>query len=205
MWLIWDDFNMTTSRPKCRKKISAIQQMLLTLAVLTLLGWLILVGWFLYLWITQDFNAAMQCAERLSAHQLEYLTHTPVSIPSSSPLLNDVHHDAFLFFVLIKAATEVMFTKFVMLLSAIPLFFLSVMAGLIDGLNQRAIRAACLGRESTYVFHKSVPIARKSISWVLGLWLCIPITFSPTPIFVGLAVLLGFVMRVSASRFKKYL
>ena len=95
--------------------------------------------------------------------------------------------------------------KFVTLLSAIPLFFLSTLAGLIDGLNQRAIRAACLGRESTYVFHKSVPLARKIMCLVLGVWLCVPVTLPSSPIFVGLAVMLGLVMRMSASRFKKYL
>ncbi len=133
------------------------------------------------------------------------MTKSPVLYESNSLLLNDVQHDGFLLITLIRAASYIMLTKFVMLISAIPLFVLAIMAGLIDGLNQRAIRAACLGRESTYVFHKSVPLARNIMCFVLGIWLCVPMMLPPSPIFVGLALMLGFVMRVSASRFKKYL
>ena len=187
------------------KRLSAINHTLLTIAVLTLLGWLILLGWLLYLWISHDFETSFHCVQRLSANQLVYMAGEPLKIKSSSPLLNDMQQDGLLLWALVRATSCVMFTKFVMLISAIPLFFLATMAGLIDGLNQRAIRAACLGRESTYVFHKSVPLARNIMCWVLGVWLCVPMTLPPSPIFVGLAVMLGFVMRVSASRFKKYL
>lgn len=91
------------------------------------------------------------------------------------------------------------------ILLAIPLFLLFISMGLIDGLNQRAIRTASLGRESTYIFHKSIPVIRKSILWVLGLWFLLPYPINPSIIFVGLSLLLGIVACFSASRFKKYL
>lgn len=187
------------------KKISVFKHTLLTVAVLTLLGWVILLGWLLYIWVSHDFESAYHYVQHLSAHQLHYMMGESLEIKSTSPLLKDVQHDGLLLWVLIRAVSDVMLTKFVMLISAIPLFFLSIMAGLIDGLNQRAIRAACLGRESTYVFHKSIPLARKMLCFVLGVWLCVPMTLPSSPIFVGLAMMLGLVMRMSASRFKKYL
>lgn len=194
------------SMPSQVKKLSAFKHMLFTLVALSVLGWLILVGWALFIWVSHDFESAYQWIQHLSTYQLTY--KLPSIVLTNEPtlqILTDVQHHANLLMVLIHAASLVMLTKFMVLITAIPLFFLSIMAGLIDGLNQRAIRAACLGRESTYVFHKSVPIARKSICWVLAIWLCVPVTLPATPIFVGLAVMLGFVMRVSASRFKKYL
>ena len=203
------------STPSQVNKTSAFKRMVLTLVALSIMGWLILLGWAIFIWVAHDFESAYQWIQHLSTNQLAYVTgthelpalllnNTGVSEPTLQ-ILNDVQHHANLLWVLIHAASLVMLMKFVVLITAIPLFFLSVMAGLIDGLNQRAIRAACLGRESTYVFHKSVPIAHKSICWILAIWLCVPVTLPPAPIFVGLALILGFVMRVSASRFKKYL
>lgn len=196
---------MKRSSTTHNKKISAFSHAILTLVVLSSIGWLILFGWLLFIGVSQDVESAYRFVQHLSANQILHMTGEPLIYESTSPLLNDVQHDGILLWVLIRATSYVMYTKLVLLISATPLFFLSIMVGLIDGLNQRAIRAACLGRESTYVFHKSVPLARKIMCLVLGLWLCVPMTLPPSPIFVGLAVMLGFVMRVSASRFKKYL
>lgn len=198
------------------KKASELKRTAFSLICLCMMGWLILVGWAFYLWVSQDFETAYQFIHLLYVNQ-SALMSWPVNETTESVLanysvndsmrltLNDMQHHATLFWILIRAASLVMLTKLTMLITAIPLFFLSIMAGLIDGLNQRAIRSACLGRESTYVFHKTVPLARKSVRLALGLWLCVPLTLSPTPIFVSLAVTLGLVARVSASRFKKYL
>lgn len=204
------------SSPSSVKKASELKRTLVSLIFLCMMGWLILVGWAFYLWVSQDFESAYQFIQQLYVKQSDLMswpvneTTAPVLTnygvnDSMLLILNDMQHHATLLWILIRAASLVMLTKLTMLITTIPLFFLSIMAGLIDGLNQRAIRAACLGRESTYVFHKTVPLARKSVCLALGLWLCVPVTLSPTPIFVGLAVMLGLVARVSASRFKKYL
>lgn len=100
---------------------------------------------------------------------------------------------------------HVLLMKVMMCLAAIPLFVLTAMAGLVDGLNQRAIRTASLGRESTYVFHKTLPLARKTLFWVLVLWISLPLSVNPTLLFLSLSALLAVVMSISASRFKKYL
>lgn len=180
-------------------KLSEFKRSVLSIICLFLLGWFILLSWSLFLWVSQDFESAYQFIQRLYVEQSTFLSWPTQH--STLQIITDVN----LFWILVQAINHVMVAKLLLLVTAIPLFFLAVMAGLVDGLNQRAIRAACLGRESTYVFHKSVPLARKSMCVALGLWLCVPVTLSPTPIFVGLAVMLGLVARVSASRFKKYL
>ncbi|MBA2710130.1 MAG: DUF4400 domain-containing protein [Tatlockia sp.] len=106
---------------------------------------------------------------------------------------------------LLGKSLQILLIKFAILLAALPLFALSILAGLVDGLNQRAIRTASLGRESTYVFHKSIPIARKLLLLALGLWLSLPIPLHPSILFIGISVLLSVVVSMSASRFKKYL
>ena len=187
------------------KKISELKRALLSILILSLLGWLILISCTLYIWVTRDFESAFQWIRHLSDFPALPTHVVNIASEPARQFLNDVQYHSSLLLLLIRASTYVMLMKIVTLLSAIPLFFLSIMAGLIDGLNQRAIRAACLGRESTYVFHKTVPLARKIMCLVLGVWLCVPVTLPSSPIFVGLAVMLGLVMRMSASRFKKYL
>lgn len=108
-------------------------------------------------------------------------------------------------FALLQATGTVLCIKLIILMAAIPLFGLAIIAGLVDGLNQRAIRTASLGRESTYVFHKSIPLVKKTMLVVLGLWLAVPVALHPSIIFVSLAVLLSLVVSMTASRFKKYL
>ena len=51
---------------------------------------------------------------------------------------------------------------------------LAISAGLVDGLNQRAIRTASLGRESTYVFHKSDTNGATRLVLGLGSMVCHP-------------------------------
>ena len=133
---------------------------------------------------------------------------TPERAPIAEELsefLNEYSLKTQQFWLLMSATGHVVLIKGAVLVAAIPLFLLAMTAGLIDGLNQRAIRTASLGRESTYVFHKSIPIARRLLFWVLGLWLAVPHALSPTPVFVSLSFLLALLVSVTSSRFKKYL
>lgn len=134
------------------------------------------------------------------------ISHHPDLLAARLPdFLNSFWLKAQEAWILLCATGQLLFIKLTILMTAIPLFLLAITAGLIDGLNQRAIRTACLGRESTYVFHKTIPFARKALFCGLGFWLAIPHALPPSPIFVCVSVLLSLVVSVSASRFKKYL
>lgn len=125
--------------------------------------------------------------------------------PEFQGILEDLKLKASQFFILARAAAKLLVIKLCIMLFAIPLFALAITAGLVDGLSQRAIRTASLGRESTWVFHQSIPVARKILFLILALWLAIPYAMHPSPLFAGLSVLLGLLSSVTASRFKKYL
>jgi integrating conjugative element membrane protein (TIGR03747 family) len=86
-----------------------------------------------------------------------------------------------------------------------PLFSLTMIAGLVDGLNQRAIRTACLGRESSYVFHRLNHYLKKGLVILLILWLALPVSITPAYVFVPVSLLMGLMVAMTASRFKKYL
>lgn len=101
--------------------------------------------------------------------------------------------------------SQVLLIKLTILIAAIPLFLLSMTAGLVDGLNQRAIRTASLGRESSYVFHQMNRLFKRGLIVLLGLWLAIPISITPALMLVPVSVLLSVMVSVTSSRFKKYL
>ena len=100
---------------------------------------------------------------------------------------------------------HVMLIKLMILMAAVPLFLLTMAVGLIDGLNQRAIRTASLGRESSYVFHQLNRLFKRGLIVLLGLWLAIPVSITPALMLVPVSVLLSVMVSMTSSRFKKYL
>ncbi|HAT1727748.1 TPA: TIGR03747 family integrating conjugative element membrane protein [Legionella pneumophila] len=130
-------------------------------------------------------------------------------MPDETNDLNEIAQDFILIanqvWLLMGLTTQVMFIKLVILISAIPLFLLMVVVGLVDGLNQRAIRTASLGRESSYVFHQLNRHAKRVLLLLLSLWLALPISITPAFVFVPASLLLGIMVSITASRFKKYL
>ena len=105
----------------------------------------------------------------------------------------------------VAITSQVMLIKLSILIAAIPLFCLSMTAGLVDGLNQRAIRTASLGRESSYVFHQMNRLFKRGLIVLLGLWLAIPVSITPALMLVPVSLLLSVMVSVTSSRFKKYL
>lgn len=243
-------------RPRQKTRPSLVNRIVMGCLCMVFLGWIILTGWCLTIWISKGFDASFETVARLAARQayvfeefsttsLATLVLRFIDIPYSNQASDamgtaqlktgemadaalsrlgdfagydktplpanleenwlDIKTRAHQFFQLSGAVARLLLIKLAIILAAIPLFVLAITAGLVDGLSMRAIRTASLGRESTYVFHKSIPLIKKTLLLVLGLWLAIPHALPPSPVFVGLAVLLGLVASVTASRFKKYL
>lgn len=107
--------------------------------------------------------------------------------------------------MLISLSAHVLFIKLMILIASIPLFALAMIAGLVDGLNQRAIRTASLGRESSYVFHQLNRYFKRGLLFLLALWLAIPVSITPALMFVPVSILLSVMVSITASRFKKYM
>jgi integrating conjugative element membrane protein (TIGR03747 family) len=184
----------------------------------------------LYQLSTQQHAAIVQfndasIAERLNAvlmtlptenvsNKVSELNHSIRLALPANPLiesseLNRITADALRFakqvWMFIVITSHIMLIKLTILMAAIPLFVLAMTAGLIDGLNQRAIRTASLGRESSYVFHQLNRLFKRGLIVLLGLWLAIPVSITPELMLVPVSVLLSVMVSVTASRFKKYL
>ncbi|MDI1352447.1 MAG: TIGR03747 family integrating conjugative element membrane protein [bacterium] len=129
-------------------------------------------------------------------------------LPEDNFEFNGVAQDLFQIskqvWLLFSLITHVLCIKLMVLLASIPLFALAMTAGLIDGLNQRSIRTASLGRESSYVFHQLNRYFNRGLLVLLALWLATPISITPEFMFIPISILMSVMVSITASRFKKY-
>ena len=203
------------------------QRLTLQLFTVLLLGWLALLIWSISLWVTKDYNYVVHKVDELISSQRKAITPVyPNSILSTLPVsfnyqwriehpllkklainhfIEEFIHNIQLFLKLVQLISQYIFIKLVILVAAIPLFSLAMLAGMVDGLNQRAIRKACLGRESSYVFHQLNHYLKRGLLVVLILWLAIPVSIAPSYVFIPVSLILGVTVAMTASRFKKYI
>lgn len=95
--------------------------------------------------------------------------------------------------------------RLLILVLTLPLFVLAAFVGFVDGLVRRDVRRFGAGRESGFLYHRAkaalFPLA--VAPWVV--YLAVPWSVHPTLVLFPGAVLLGFVLSLTVSSFKKYL
>lgn len=191
---------------------------------LSFLGWLCLMSLSIFTWWKADFATANHKLYTLLAGQAKALPMTGAfvekkeSIPRQltslklsyidSPKLQQFMSDALNKTLqagrLISTATQCMLVKLVLLTMAIPLLSITTLMGLVDGLSQRAIRTACLGRESSYLFHQLKRYAKRGLNIFLAIWLVLPLAITPAFIFIPMSLFTGVITAITVSHFKKY-
>ncbi|WP_191833826.1 TIGR03747 family integrating conjugative element membrane protein [Pseudomonas fluorescens] len=108
---------------------------------------------------------------------------------------------------LIAAAFTVLtfIVRLLVLVLTLPLFILAAFVGLVDGLVRRDVRKFGAGRETSFVYHRAkaalMPLA--VLPWII--YLTLPISVHPLLVLLPCAALLGMVVCITASTFKKHL
>lgn len=95
--------------------------------------------------------------------------------------------------------------RLAILLQALPLFVLTIVIGLIDGLVRRDLRKFGAGHESGFVYHHTRQMISSSLIATGLVWLAVPIFLVPDYVLVLGAVGGGLTVSVAAGIFKKYL
>ncbi|WP_336221630.1 TIGR03747 family integrating conjugative element membrane protein [Citrobacter amalonaticus] len=93
---------------------------------------------------------------------------------------------------------------FLLLLTA-PLFVLTTLVGLVDGLVRRDIRRFGCGYESGFIYHHARRAIRPVFLLPWMIYLALPFSINPDVILLPAAGLLGFVVSIAVGAFKKYL
>ncbi|AZE99503.1 putative membrane protein [Pseudomonas orientalis] len=95
--------------------------------------------------------------------------------------------------------------RLLVLVMTLPLFALTALTGLVDGLVRRDLRRFSAGRESGFLYHRAratiLPLA--VLPWVT--YLALPVSVHPEVILFPTAILLLVVVNLTATNFKKYL
>lgn len=187
------------------------------LVLLMFLGWLLLLLMSLVIWGHSGYPAAqtkLQTLVEQQAHAVVFFKmHTiehgfTPSLHLASPVLQslviELINQASKLSYLITLSAQCMLMKLFILITSIPLFTVTLLAGLVDGLSQRAIRTACLGRESSYMFHQLTRYSKRGLVLFLALWFLVPLNIAPAYVFIPMSLFTGLMAALTASRFKKY-
>lgn len=106
---------------------------------------------------------------------------------------------------LLLIITDIVICRLAIFIKAFPLFGLSLMIFITDGLVYRDIRKFQAGRESTLFFHRAKLLMRFCLFIPLFIYLSIPLFISPILIFIIQSLMLGISVKFAAMYFKKYI
>ncbi len=199
-----------------------------TLMLLMFLGWIGLMLWSLGIWWHSGYVAAETHLQSLLKHHALNFNFVPMAwlltpylklkamcatyLNQMAMLEQTSLRASLIAFInqtvacahLVALTLKCIFMKFLVLITSIPLFVITLLLGLVDGLSQRAIRTACLGRESSYLFHQLSRYMKHGLVLFLSVWFVMPFNVTPALVFIPMSLFLGVMTAMTASRFKKY-
>jgi integrating conjugative element membrane protein (TIGR03747 family) len=146
-------------------------------------------------------SGLMRWAQNANSH-----VGTVVAPPQGMKRFLTLSFDSVAPFALAAGYTILTFlVRLIVLCLTVPLFLVSALIGLVDGLVRRDIRRFGAGYESGFVHHRVkamvVPIA--VLPWVL--YLALPVSVHPLFVLLPGAMLLSVTINIAAGTFKKYL
>lgn len=94
--------------------------------------------------------------------------------------------------------------RLAILWQALPLFALTIVIGLIDGLVRRDLRRFGAGYESGFVYHHARRMISSSLIATGLVWLAVPIFLVPESVFIPAAAGIGLAVSMTGGSFKKY-
>lgn len=95
--------------------------------------------------------------------------------------------------------------RLIVLSLATPIFLLAVLTGIVDGLMRRDLRKFGADRESSYVYHRAKRMLPPLIVSPWAIYLSLPWSVNPILVLLPCAALLGWMVAITATTFKKYL
>ncbi|SFU54769.1 TIGR03747 family integrating conjugative element membrane protein [Xenorhabdus koppenhoeferi] len=101
--------------------------------------------------------------------------------------------------------TMVTLIRLAILLLSVPLFVMVILVALVDGLGRRDLRRYGAGYESSFVYHHAKRGIKPACTIPCVLYLSWPDVVYPTVILLPAAIVLGMVVVITTSMFKKYL
>ena len=119
-------------------------------------------------------------------------------------LWHDVKHGFIKTGAIAKNNALMVLGKLLLFVLALPLLGLSWVFGVVDGLAQREVRTAELGRESSFIFHRFLGFVPGVLWLFITMYLVMPLWINPVVFFMALSLMTLLLASRTVSRFKKY-
>ncbi|ATW43748.1 TIGR03747 family integrating conjugative element membrane protein [Glaesserella parasuis] len=167
-------------------------------------------------WLSDDFSQSLFAksstafATSIIEHVYNWLfVYTGIKdwllSPGNGSMEQWIHHYGRAYIESVIYVVITFIIRLIIIIFTSPLFLLTALSGLTEGLSLRDIRKFGAGRESAYLYHH----ARRYImpmmvtAWVV--YLSIPFSIHPNVILVPAACLFGLSICITAASFKKFL
>lgn len=101
--------------------------------------------------------------------------------------------------------TQVFLMRVTILMLSIPLFVLTALVGIVDGIVRRDLRRYGAGYESSFLYHHAKRLVKPALFIPCALYLSAPFSVYPNTVLLPAALLMGLAISVTMGSFKKYL
>ncbi|WP_145480385.1 TIGR03747 family integrating conjugative element membrane protein [Yersinia similis] len=101
--------------------------------------------------------------------------------------------------------TQIFLMRVTILMLSIPLFILTALVGIVDGIVRRDLRRYGAGYESSFLYHHAKRLVKPALFIPCVLYLSAPFSVYPNTILLPAALLMGLAISVTMGSFKKYL
>ena len=154
--------------------------------------------------ISDDFLNIESVARELASPSSQ-LKEQNTSNPNLILIEQELEQAASSWSKLILLATHLSLLRFFLFILSLPLFSLVGWWGVIDGLVVRDLRKLAGGRESALLYHRAKSYIVPALCWGAFCYLVLPCAINPVFVLLPFILLFTLAMRLTASRFKKYL
>jgi hypothetical protein len=194
---------------------------LLKILLVSILAYLFQLFWFIGQVFYQNPASAVNSAQAVAQNELQFIQQNPT--PSAKFLLNlfeVIHAAAMPFFQflnrwnlgplqsalnLLSAVSEIQLARLFIFILALPLFIVSLVVLITDGLVKRDIRKFQGARESAFTFHRLKSCLGFCFFIPFFIYLSMPLSVSPILILIPHILLFSGIAALSITHFKKHL
>ena len=201
------------SKRQYRTLISLLSSMIFKLILLSLLSWFLLIAWF---GIKEVFTSGSRAQDTIQSiidanltimfycqfKSFNYLSEIITIISSITRWINGYMNITFI--SIIFGSLLIVISRFYIFMASLPLFFLFIFVGIIDGLVKRDIRKFEVARESSFVFHRVNPLLGMFCASLFLIYMSLPFASTPHYFLITIAVVCSFFIMLTIRNFKKY-
>lgn len=195
--------------------LGSVLLLIFDLVLLVLLSWFVLTAWFCIKAVFSSVDSVNAVLQNIIYQYLGILScHYPKNIQAVLgffDVIKQVAHSGHGIYVqwniieFLFSIVLVIVLRCCIFIAFLPLMFLILFVFIVDGLVERDKRKFQGARESTFVFHRTMPLGKSFFLLLFFIYMVLPWFISPETILVPMDLFIGLLTTLAIKHFKKYL